>query len=186
MDEVSAANHNDDDNDDNNNNDNYNSDDAPAFLYRPGSCVPKDVTRVRIHRSVTAIPDGAFAGNARLVEVVLHPDVERVGRRAFCDCKSLTKINLVDATGLQVIGAMAFQRCSSLRSIMMPLSLEVVECQSFGGCKSLRKVRLNDGLRIIEGGAFMGCKSLRRIDIPSSVITMGKDAFRDCQFVGGR
>ena len=47
------------------------SNNADVFVYTEGSVVPHDVVRVRVHPSVTVIPEKAFQRREKLVEVEL-------------------------------------------------------------------------------------------------------------------
>lgn len=96
----------------------------------------------------------------------------------------------------------AFSDCISLESIIIPASCEIIEASSFQNCKSLRSVwiELGSQLKTIAGGleqgkirdgsqiyvkthyygAFLGCSSLKSFSVPSSVVEIGKSAFKDC------
>ena len=54
-----------------------------VFIYMGGEDVPEDVTHVRVHESVKAIPQRAFFGLHHLKSVECHNGVERVGAAAF-------------------------------------------------------------------------------------------------------
>ena len=52
-----------------------------------GQIVPKDVTNVRFHPSVTEIDEKAFQNcNNKLEAVVLNDDLTEIGESAFSDC----------------------------------------------------------------------------------------------------
>jgi len=117
--------------------------------------IPKNVTHLRIHPSVTEIEDYAFHGKLRLKEVVLND-------------------------GLWVIGSDAFAYCTSLHKISIPSTVTKIDYSAFGSCTGLKEVVFNEGLMCIEGGAFRECKSLQSVRIPSTVTEIGRNAFNSC------
>ena len=114
--------------------------------------VPDDVARVRVHPSVTIIP-----------------------QRAFYACDKLEEIELCD--GLLEIGERAFQYCRSLGSISIPSTVTMIRRSAFNVCEKLETIQLNEGLLEIGDYAFYSCKSLNAINIPSTVRTIGNYAF---------
>eukprot|EP00985_Skeletonema_marinoi_P016855 scaffold9128_cov158-Skeletonema_marinoi.AAC.6 len=121
------------------------------YIYygRDGEVIPPEVTRVRIHESVTVIPAAAFRGNRNIEEVACHDRVKTVE-------------------------AGAFRLCPSLRRVIMP-GVEEVEDEAFYYCKALTDVECGK-LERIRYGAFAGCQSLRSIDLPSAKIVESFDS----------
>jgi hypothetical protein len=144
--------------------------------------VPRDVIRVRVDPSVVSIP-----------------------AREFCQCKSLTEVELCE--GLVEIGEESFEWCDhSITKINIPNSLRRIKDRAFHS--SLRTpIRLHDGIESIGGGAFafciftnfrvpplitvipermlIGCKSMFSLVIPESTRKIGNHAFREsyCTFL---
>ena len=64
-----------------------------VFVYMGGDMVvPLDVVRVRVHPSVTVIPQRAFKERFQLEEVELCEGLLEIGEFAFYCCKSLRHI----------------------------------------------------------------------------------------------
>jgi hypothetical protein len=82
--------------------------------------------------------------------------------------------------GIKSIGAGAFQDCSSLASITIPVNLTTMGSGVFYGCTSLTSVTLPNGLTTIGEGMFDICISLTTLTIPDSVISVGDSAFWEC------
>ena len=78
----------------------------------------------------------------------------------------------------EVIGAFAFARCTSLRSITLPDSLETIGDKAFLRCTALRSITLPDSLETIGMRAFQNCASLTSITLPDSLETIGDQAFQ--------
>jgi len=59
-----------------------------------GPPIPRDVIRVRVHPSVTAIPAEAFSSCDFLEEVDLPEGLQQIGQNAFSLCVSLHRIKI--------------------------------------------------------------------------------------------
>jgi len=94
------------------------------YIFTGREAVPSDVTRVRIHKTLTVIPARAFQG---------HPNIEEL------DCHD----------GVKVVEAGAFDGCRSLRRVIMP-GVEVVECNAFCDCDALTDVECGNLELIVE------------------------------------
>jgi hypothetical protein len=82
-----------------------------VFVYMGGDqVVPRDVTHVRIHKSVKIITRRAFRNCTNLVSIEMHDGVEIIEEEAFGDCTSLRRIKL---PGVKVIEMNAFRRSVS-------------------------------------------------------------------------
>ena len=81
------------------------------FIYMGHGTVPKNVTHVIVHESVTVIPRDAFRFCCDLKEVILPEGLLEIGKQAFESCTSLVNINFPST--LRVIGRCAFYGCYS-------------------------------------------------------------------------
>ena len=107
---------------------------------------------------------------------------------AFRNCKSLKRVSLPD--GLQYVGMFCF--CGSgLESIALPQSVRHVGNWAFYDCESLRSASLNEGLQTLGSedninghryskGVFSK-SALESVTIPSTLRTIEKMTFSDCQ-----
>ena len=123
-----------------------------VFVYTEGIEVPQDVVRVRVHPSVTVIPDRAFNRRYKLEEVELYD-------------------------GLLEIGEEAFNYCTALQQINIPSNVITIGNNAFNMCSKLQEVELCEGLKEIGYEAFERCTSLKNVKIPSTVIRIGHHAF---------
>jgi len=168
---------------------------AEYFTYTGG-----DVTRIRIHESLTVIPRRAFYGRRNIEEVICDADVETIELWAFAFCTSLRRVIMpgvkvvsdgafcgcealtdVQCSELEIIGINAFKYCESLRSINLP-SVKIVKGYAFGWCKALTDVKFGGKLERIEDGAFGYCRYLRQITLPlkDNLIT-DNTTFKGCE-----
>ena len=137
--------------------------------------VPRDIVRVRVHPSVTRIPEEAFQSQSKLEEVELceglleirnaafykcttlkriniPSSVTRIGCYVFCGCYKLEEVELCE--GLLEIGSQAFMDCAALTNIPFPTTLKRIGDQVFAGGAKIRQIRLPDGLESIGRYAF--------------------------------
>jgi hypothetical protein len=70
------------------------------------------------------------------------------------------RANEKDCGILQKIGPWAFDRCTSLRHIIIPSSVTSIGDRAFFNCVSLATVLLNNGLQRIGESAFNNCTSI--------------------------
>jgi len=142
------------------------------LLYKGGEAAEEyrsKLTRVHIGPQVTEfrIRNGVFS--ARVTEI---PD------GAFRGCTNLVEVQMSE--GLQTIGAKAFGRCTSLRSVTIPSTVTTWGYGAFVHCSNLAEVKFNEGLQAIGFGSFGDCSALRRVTIPSTVTKLGGYAFFGC------
>jgi len=182
--------------------------DRDVFVYRGGRA-PRNVTHVRIDKSVEVIEDFAFEYCEHLLKVDTHDGIRKVGFSAFHKCVSLRNIylrfaveicsmafdgceNLVDVEfgdKLETIGRHAFDGCTSLERLNLP-SIITVKTMAFRSCKALSSIEFSERLETIEPYAFSGCERLQRIAIPlkRDLITcnpyrQGYDEFHSCDLL---
>jgi hypothetical protein len=147
-----------------------------SFVYFGGEQdVPRNVTHVRIDRSVKIIPRGAFFRREQLVSVETHDGIEKIEKYAFHMCTSLRGMKL---PGVKVIEVEAFQFCSSLTDVEFGNKLETIGQRAFAGCRSLRDIEMPT-VRTVGNEAFYGCEQLTDVELPG-VEAFGQYAFFRC------
>ena len=159
-------------------------DGGDIFIYRGGRAPGEHFTHTRIDRSVDEIEEFAFDFCERLSTVDTHDGLRKIGKYAFCNCRSLRRINLKSVVEfernafdrceslesaefgdrLETIGYSAFSGCS-LKHLKLP-SIITIKMYAFDGCKCLTDIEFSERLETIEALAFYGCERLQRIVIP--------------------
>ncbi len=94
------------------------------------------------------------------------------------DVKSLDDLSQFNS--LVSLADDAFNGCTALESVVMPVSLASIGSRAFAGCSSLCEITLNEGLVSIANEAFRSCYNLFEINIPDSVESIGEGTFKDC------
>jgi len=129
--------------------------------------VPKDVTNIKVDSIVTIIPQNAFKDLTNLTSIELPKGLIRIEDHAFENCKSLTSVNIPPS--VTSIGNFAFCKCKKLQSISFLPTINEEDGQEGG-----------HQLERIGEYAFKSCKSITRIKLPTSITTIDKCAFYNC------
>ena len=97
--------------------------------------------------------------------VVIDSRITRIGNYSFSGAVNLTA---VQAIGVQTIGAYAFNECTALINLNMPVSMPAVTnigSFAFNECRNLATISLPAAINEIGTGAFAGCRRLGAISI---------------------
>ena len=141
------------------------------------------LTKITIPASVSEIQSRAFEGCDSLKEVVFSARSDDqtiiIGKAAFNECKSLSKINLQDSNALS-IGDYSFQYCEDLSDITIPETAAIIGYCAFDRCYSLSSLSISEGVLSIGDFAFQYCESLTTAVIPNSVTNIGIGSFSCC------
>lgn len=97
---------------------------------------------VSIPDGVKEIGEEAFAGNDNLVKVTIGGRVEKVGYRAFADCRNLRTISMGDTVA--EVETAAFSNNPELRNVTIGIGLKKVGSGAFAGCGSLSRLSVDD------------------------------------------
>ena len=142
----------------------------------------------------TSVKVSGFAFS--LIDVVIPPEVtynnvtyqvKEIGDKGLYGYNSTatTKYSkmetLVISEGIEKIGINGIASNNKLKSVSLPNSLTEMGNSAFYSCDALTIVEFPNGsnLEIIGDEAFRSCKKLETFDIPSTVISLGKGAFRE-------
>ncbi len=162
-----------------------------------GSYTVKDGTRL--------IADSSFSSCNKLTEIIFPESLLYINGYAFFSCSGLE--NVVFNDGLLTIGDRAFISCSALDNVIIPSSVTTLMEYAFESCSSLKNLTfaegfsakigagafqlcealetlvIPEGVKVIEMNAFARCRGLTSITLPTTLTTINKDAFYDCQAI---
>lgn len=153
----------------------------------------KNVTSISVADSVTDIGSGAFYGCTNLVKATLSRFVKNIGEKAFAFCTKLTSVNCSAVntqvvstmaeesdSGLEFVGAFAFEGCASLTEITLPNSVNEIGAGAFSECTSLEEFDIPDNVSVIEDSTFFGCSALDMEALPEHITEINDAAFSGC------
>ncbi len=145
--------------------------------------------------------NNVFNGNSDITEVALPDCMIRIGKDAFANTESLTKVTF--PANLQVIGENAFYgsaiRTAELGSAVTSIGkqafynaqyltdfsvsaqapVKLIDIHTFNGCTSLKNATLPDALKTVEQFAFSGCGKLESVSL-KHVEKIESNAFEKC------
>lgn len=104
--------------------------------------------------------------------------VTAIAAYAFQDCSNLTEVTIPVA--VTNIGLDAFWECSSLTNVSIPSGVTEIGRMAFYGCEALPAVAIPDGVVKIDLSTFAACSALREVSIPSGATFIGREAFSFC------
>ena len=134
---------------------------------------------ISLPTGLTTIVGGAFKNCSSLDNLVLPDSLMTInGSNTFCNCKSLTKIQIPNT--VSELGSSMFSGCSSLIYCKLPNQIHTIPWNCFKGCKSLSSITIPPNITTIGYSAFNGCSSLISITIPQSVTSINGSAFAHC------
>jgi hypothetical protein len=142
---------------------------------------------IKLPSSVTRIGEYAFysynttttTSYSSLVSVTLPSGLQEIGARAFDGCKVIGSLSIPDS--VTAIGTYAFNGCAALTLTGgLPSSITEIASATFTGCTSLVVDTIPSGVTSIGINAFDSCKGLVSVEIPATVITIAANAFKSC------
>lgn len=118
----------------------------------------------------TLLTIGNFAFYETNIGTINFPeDLTSIGQYAFAET-SLRSVNLAK-TNISGIGRGAFNNCTNLSSLQLPINENYTEIESyiFEGCTSLEEVIIPNNITRIWTGSFYGCTALERVVLPNNL-----------------
>ena len=111
-----------------------------------------------------AIPEKAFASNAKITSIRFKNTLRSIGSGAFLEAGTTT-IELPNT--VESIGESAFKGSGLKGALKLPDSLTKLGSSAFGNCQYLEEVKIGPNLTDIKASAFDGCP-LKTVTIDNS------------------
>lgn len=155
-------------------------------------CPPAGKSGVfRIPSGVTTIGPDAFAGCAKLTEIVIPSSVTDISGDIFIGCGALKNIQTETANPAYMSdeGVLFNKKKTTLlrcppagKSGMyhIPSTVTAIESSAFRDCGQLTEVVMPSGVGSIGNASFSGCGALKKVIIPEGVKQPGWYAFQNC------
>ena len=120
----------------------------------------------------------AYGCCAKIKDVVIDEDVERIEYEMFSYCPSIEKIYIPDS--INTICRRAFVHCAKLNDIRFSPNIDYIYEEAFAGCNSLTKINLPNKLTRLGEKAFFTCKNLKEVQLNEGLTSIGEFAFMGC------
>ena len=137
---------------------------------------------ISLGSSLTEIGDNAFSDCSSLGSVTLPSTLTKLGAGVFSGCSALSTafdFTTFKSLTMTTVPTYLFNRCSSIKSVVLPNNVTAIASYAFANCYSLTTVNLPSTLTRIGNSAFEGCTAITGIDIPSGVTEIGNKAFKN-------
>ena len=96
-------------------------------------------------------------------EVTVPSSVTKIQDYAFNGCKNITVITFSGGNEPMTIGNFAFNRCTSIKEIVLPTNVTIVSDSAFVNCSSLGSFTISKNLTSFDISALNGCSSLKNV-----------------------
>lgn len=142
-------------------------------LYFEGGTIPSYVTSI-----------GSYAfSNSQVVTVdssLIPSSVTMIDSYAFYGASELTSVEI--PSSIKSIGRYAFSTCSNLSSLTFEENGKLMAIRDYSfSATAISSLSLPSGLKVVSSYAFNNCSSLSTINVPSSLVSIGSNAFIDCE-----
>lgn len=107
--------------------------------------------------------------------IKLSESVTSIGEYAFEGCSSLTSINI--PVGVTSIGRSAFGNCNSLTSISIPDNVTSIGKYALSSCYELKSVTIGEGITEVPDYLCYKCTKLSEVKIGKNVKSLGSNSF---------
>ena len=138
--------------------------------------------KLTLPENLTTIGENAFKGTQIFGEIIIPQNVTTIGNSAFENCKGITSVVL--PAGLKNISSYTFKNCSALKTVNTE-NVESFRKECFSGCYALYNMSISSNAKTIEDKAFYDCRSLDQTYDISSVTSLGKEVFFNCERLEG-
>ncbi len=140
----------------------------------------ESLEEVELAGHVRSVGESAFFGTA--ITTFDGSALVEIGNSAFEHCTALTEIDIPLNGLLESIGSRAFAGCTSLSAMNLPAGVITLQSETFALCKSLSAVTFapNSEIEQLPSGFFKGCTSLRAVTLPDGLSEIGERAFEGC------
>lgn len=134
------------------------------------SFVNPNKKRIFLRRGIERLMEDSFK-NSIIKKICIPASVKEICTSAFSSCKSLSNIDFMDNSTLQIIHPTAFKGCSSLRSIIFPSSLKQIHKSAFQGTSLENVIFPSDSHLEFISSCFASTK-VKNLCLPSSLMSI--------------
>lgn len=131
---------------------------------------------------VTKPVEGKYYGSVVIPENITYNDISYVintiGDEAFENCTELKEV--IIPMGVKKLSFCCFYGCSGLSTIEIPEGVKEIGWSSFSDCTGLTSIIIPESVETIYNYAFSGCSGISSVFIPKNVSCFAINAFFNC------
>lgn len=127
-------------------------------------------------KNVTEIGMAAFA-ESTIREAIITDGYVKIGKQAFQECSELSQV--IMPVSLKEIADYAFDGCSNLSTLLLPANLQQIGKYAFART-GLKHITFPNTLYWIDEGAFSDCDKIVEISIPRTITRVPDKCFANC------
>lgn len=155
--------------------------------YKANITIPSFINYNYVDYKVSSIGESAFIGSG-IESIIIGNEVKSIGTLAFAGCRNLSSVEFGE--NVEKIGQVVFEHCINLKKVNLPKSVSSINGAIFIDCTNLESIVVESENKVFDSRdncnaiieteknkLINGCKNTI---IPSSVVSIGPDAFRDC------
>lgn len=120
----------------------------------------------------------SFSASPKLEYFVFPKNISSLSPMAFQDCTSLKSIDI--PSGITELPSFAFAGCTSLTDVKLSDSLTTIGSYCFCEDTSLKSISLPSSLRVLDISVFAGCTSLTSVELPEGLEIIDDSVFDNC------
>lgn len=117
---------------------------------------------VRLEEEIAGVPVVSIRnkkrGNNTTRIVYFGKYTEIVGAKSFANFEQLESVRFYK--DMKIIEKRAFEGCTKMMGLNMPLALEIIKEKAFKNCRNLRTIKFGKNVTAIAKDAFDGCENL--------------------------
>ncbi len=143
------------------------------------------LSKLSIGSGVVEIGDFAFSNCNSLTSIIVSDNNHVYHSKDNCLIKTESKYLLKgcntsivpDDGSVEIIGNSAFEGCSAIESITIPMTTKTICANAFSGCSNIKSLIIPSSTTHIDDYAFSDCDSLLSVTIGKNVTFIGEKAF---------
>ncbi len=160
-------------------------------------CLPGDVEEIEIPGSYNNLPVTHIAANAfaqcKEIEKIIIPDsITAIDKNAFLGCDSLLEIEVDDSNDFYdsrhecngVIESKTNTLIVGTAKTVIPEAVEHIGDGAFAGRKDLNRIDIPKNVVSIGNEAFANCKGLTEFTVTKKINSIASNAFLGCESLG--
>lgn len=149
--------------------------------YIASDVIQEEAIVATIPEGVETILNNAFESSI-ISKAIIPESVKYIEKMAFSGSASLTEVEFVGTSKLEVIGEQAFINCTKLETIVFQDSLKTIGADAFKNC-AIKELIIPQSVTSIGRQAFYGNKSLTNLTLYPGIVSLGEKAFYDCELL---